>query len=777
MMIAKRKKLENQIFLQSLKGHIYDSLKILQKYIQINYDILIEFCDYWDIDSELFIKNLFLSIYFHDLGKLTNEFQENISLGKRSSRYPHAYYSFFLLNNMKFEHIFEEVPIEHLAILAHHTQLYSDIYGSYHNIRRPTFMDNKIIDFIDNIDEVYLDFDNYFELDNLLFNKKFKIKNVKINKLINKNNIKSNHFKDKFLLKSVFTYFFSILQLCDDFSSAHFSDFVKDFNGSATNFDEVLLSPEKYVLDIRNKDYINEEIFNNIKPYSFQKELLDKTSKFSLLFAPCGRGKTEASLSWALNALKKYNKNKIVFAMPTQVTSNAMWERLCNIFSMENVALFHGKSSIKLKNLENSEIIGDISSETFKGNVFFKPITVTTIDHVIYSFVHGFSQADFTLGNLQTSVLIFDEIHYYEENTLNHLYTLFGFLREMNIPHILMSGTLPNFITDYLPDYEMTKDIEGLNFEPFTIEYFDECLIRKDGYDLNNDLIKEIKNNYENGLKQFFIFNTVDRSSNFYRILKSQLQNYKIILYHSQFTHNHRVEKENEILDCSSKDDAFILIATQVIEISLDISADVMYTELAPPDALGQRGGRLNRKRKDGLFKMKIFDTESHLPYDENLIKKTKETLKLGSVSYDTFKIWCDEVYVDRTLEKTILTKFFNDSVLFGNKPYDVAFNEDNGNKLEIRKQTMQKVDVIPLDIYRNEESNLIVENQVKIPLWWIQKDEKENFEDSRSFYNVYKEFKYNTKSFIICSFDYSYEYGFNREKSSSFGVDEPIGL
>ncbi len=772
-MIAKREEKDGEIFFQSLKGHTYDSLKIFQYYIFLNQSVIEDFCEFWGIDLELFYKNLFLSIYFHDLGKLTKEFQENISVGKHSQRYPHAYYSFFLLNNMELNHIFEKVHIEYLAVLSHHTQLYSGIYSNIHNIERPTFLVNEINYFTENIFNIYDEFKDYFELDELNFKNDFKFKPISISKKINKNNIKSSNFHKKFLLKSVFTYFFSILQLCDDFSSAHFSEFLGKYNGKYCELDEVLLNPEKYVLSIGDKDYINDEIFFNIQPYSFQKELLNKTSKFALLFAPCGRGKTEASLSWALNALKKYNRNKIVFAMPTQVTSNAMWERLCKIFGMENVALFHGKSSIKLKNLENSEMVGDISSETFKGNVFFKPITVTTIDHVIYSFVHGFNQADFALGNLQSSVIIFDEIHYYEKNTLNHLYTLFGFLKEMNIPHILMSGTLPNFITNNLLDYDMTKDEEGLNFEPFVIEYFDNCLVEKDMGDLDGDILNEIKLNDKNDLKQFFIFNTVDRSQSFYFLLKSFLPDSKIILYHSQFTHNDRVQKEKEIMDFASRDGGFILVATQVIEISLDISADIMYTELAPPDALGQRGGRLNRKKKKDLFKMKIFNSESHLPYDEDLIQKTKETLKVGSVSYETFKIWCDEVYTDRILEKTNLTMFFNNSVLFGNKPSDVAFSEEEGNKLEIRQSSIQKVDVIPLDIYKNLESNLIVENQVKIPLWWIKKDENENSDDVRSFYNVYKEIGKKIKSFIICSFDYSYETGFIKEKKSSFQDEE----
>lgn len=770
MRVGKREEFNN-IYFQSLKGHSLDSLKILEKYIELNYDVIQEFCSYWDIDFNLFIKNLYTYIYFHDLGKLTKEFQNNIFNGKHSQRYPHAYYSFFILRNLNSGFLLKDIPIELLAILSHHSQLYSGIYSNHQNISKPTFYKEDISFFINDFFSVYNEFtDEEFtdeELNDLVF------KNVSIYKTIIKLIRKTNKFKNKFLLKSVFTYFFSILQLCDDFSSANFHYFIKKYDGDEKNFDNVLINPEIYVLDIKDKNYVDDFIFKDIQPYFFQHELLSIVSKFSLLFAPCGRGKTEASLSWALKALKKYNKNKIIFAMPTQVTSNAMWERLCKIFGRENVGLFHGKTFIKLKNLETSDSLDEVSSEVFKGNVFFKPITVTTIDHVIYSFVHGFSQSDFALGNLQTSVMIFDEVHYYEENTLNHLYTLFGFLKEMNIPHILMSGTLPNFITDKLPDYNMIIDEEGLNLESFSIEYYDECLVRTDNFDFNEILLNEIKLNDINGLKQFFIFNTVKRAQTFYFKLKSILPNTKIILYHSQFTHNHRVQKEIEILDHASKDEGFILIATQVIEISLDISADVMYTELAPPDALGQRGGRLNRKRKEGSFKMKLFDSESHLPYDEELINKTKEFLKVGPISYQTFKIWCDEVYDNRELNKTNLINFFNDSVLFGNRPIDVAFSEDKGNKLEIRKETLPKVDVIPLDVYHNEKDNLNVKNQVKIPLWWINKDEDETSEDCRSFYNESKDLGKKQRSFIICSFDYSYEYGFNTDEQSKFNEED----
>ncbi|WP_288570241.1 CRISPR-associated helicase Cas3' [uncultured Methanobrevibacter sp.] len=776
-MIAKRVVKNNKIFFQTLKGHTEDSLKILHSYFYNNYLVLEEFCKNWKIDLNLFLKNLFIAICFHDFGKLSIEFQENIINGRKSRHYPHAVYSFFLLDCIDYSKIIPEVSFENLAVLAHHTQLYKGIYSNFQNIKTPNFKNNDIDSFFRFMNHVYkdLNFDYYFDLDlsENDINWNYKFSPIKFAKLRKQYVLKTTRFKDKYMLKAVYSFFFSILQLCDDYSSANFEDFIRNNNSNDEIFDSVLDSPSKFVLNLRS-DYFN-QLFVGKKPYKFQNDIMENAYKFSLLFAPCGRGKTEASLAWALKVMEKYHKNKIIFAMPTQVTSNAIWERLCKIFGEHNVGLFHGKSFIKLKHEKIFNGLEDISSEVFKGNVFFKPITVTTIDHIIYSFVHGFNQSDFALGNLQSAVLIFDEVHYYETKTLNHLYSLFNILKMMNIPHNLMSGTLPNFFIKSLKDYKLIIDDEGLNLTPFKISYFNNELIQSnDSFQINNDLINEIRCNIDKNFKQFFIFNTVKRAQLFFKKLKLVLPNdYKIILYHSQFTYDDRIKKENEILFYSKINEGFILVATQVIEISLDISADIMYTELSPPDALGQRGGRLNRNNNsDKIYEMKIFKAEKYLPYSEELINSSNKYLKTGLISYNLIKEWCDNVYEGKVLKNTNLNKYFNDSVLFGNKPHDITFGEEYGNKLEIRSNDIQKIDVIPFDIYNNHEERLIIENQVKIPLWWIYEDENKNLNNSRNFYNVFKQHKNNELMFIICNFDYSYEYGFDKNKKSNRYVD-----
>lgn len=796
--LAKRYLKNEKEFFQTLEGHTIDSLSILNAYIENNSEVLSQFCRRWDLSSELFLKNLFISIYLHDIGKLTKEFQSNISQGKSSQKYPHAYYSFFLLNNVEYNQLVE-IPLEKLAVLGHHTQLHDGIYSDDEIFGKPKFLGDEINDFIKRSSDVYeyMEFEKYFKFDGLNVNEiNLNFKPTKARIILNKTKRNVSKFNKNLNLKSIFTYFFSILQLCDDYSSANFSRFIDNYEGTETLFGPVLDDPNKYVVKLNVKDPLK-TVFGDYEPYTFQKDLFEKAPKFSFLFAPCGRGKSEAAISWALNCMEKYNRNKIVFAMPTQVTSNAMWERLCTIFGEGSskkekkkygekyVGLFHGKSFIKLKSvligekddLDKKDIEG-LSGETFEGNIFFKPVTVTTIDHLIYSFVHGFRQADFALGNLQNAIIIFDEVHYYEKKTLNHLFTLFNLLREFKIPHLLMSGTLPDFIKKDADEYSEIIDFEGIEYMPFSFKLHNKELIKLPKKSdetsetskvyIDNESIEEIIKQYKKGFKQFVILNTVKRAQKFYKIIKMTLEKDierpNVILYHSQYTYNDRVKKESEIRE--SKKGPFILIATQVIEISLDISCDIMYTEVAPPDAIGQRGGRLNRKGK--TFKnqinheMKIFLPEKHLPYDENLLKVTQEKIKDGPVSYKDIKELCDNIYGDRELKKTNLTKIFRKCTLFGYRPIEIAFEDDEGRLLQIRDDKIQKIDVIPSVVYDNNETNLNVENQVKIPFWWYQNDQEESGEDLEFFEIVSRKFGKKEVFYVICKMYYDYDIGFH---------------
>lgn len=833
-------------YFQTLRGHTTDSLKILKAYIETNADVIEQFCNRWNLDKKSFLKNIFITIYLHDIGKLTKQFQENIKNGRSSQKYPHAYFGQFILKEIDFSRLIG-APIEKAAILGHHTQLYSQLYVLDENFATPYFLEGEINTFVQNAKDTYIElgFDAWFLFDGLnkisfpesrkFWGKLPRYRNDLMNEI--------SSFEDKEKLKSIFCYIFSILETCDDYSSAEFSEFISGYEGNTSVFDSVMEEATKYIPRlIVNNPY--EKVLGKNNPYDYQKEepgkLCGDVPLYGLLFAPCGRGKTETALIWALKTMKKYQRNKLVFALLTQITSNAMWERFCRLFDeylfsfelkndiilqsvaidsylkvqFENnkhslsskaniseldmkywkisdghleyilkkedtkisvyesgkkyVGLFHGKSFIKLKDEKErekqddedltTEDLDEVRGETFKGNVFFKPITVTTIDHLIYSFVHGFTQADFTLGNLQNAVIIFDEVHYYEKNpdhnksTLDHLATLFQILREMKIPNLLMSGTLPDFFVKEVKqinsEYEGPyTDNEGLFFEPFKLDISKEKLVTKKA--INKEILDEIIGNYHKGLVQFIILNTIERSKYIYDTLITNLPQSeelgRIILHHSQFTYQDREDKERDILHKlkTEKLRSFILVATQVIEISLDISCDIMYTELAPGDAIGQRGGRLNRKgmtwKSNGFeHTMKIFmpeeldeDTPKKKPYDPYLLKKTMEVMQDGPCSYLKLKKICDEVYSSyKLITPTSLKRVFNECSIFGYSPKEINFaDEEKGRLIQIRSDEYQKFDVIPWEYYAGDERNLIVEYQAKVPIWWYKQDEKEHGE------------------------------------------------
>ncbi|EHP88828.1 CRISPR-associated helicase/endonuclease Cas3 [Methanotorris formicicus] len=782
MILAKR---EGKVF-QTLKGHTYDALKIYKEYLERNFDVVDDFCNRWQIPTEKFIRNTFFTIYLHDIGKITEEFQNNIKIGKRSNKHPHPLYVLPIINNIEFDYLLD-IPIEVFAILSHHTQLYDNLYADYQQYKKGTFLIEEIKNFIKNSKDAYysLGFSKFFEFEELEINKIPKdAKPLELHKLRRKywietnNYIKSLSFDEKIKIKSIFSFMFSILQLCDDFASLNFSEYAKDKEGT---FDDVLENSKIYVPTLNIENPIS-FILKDYEPYKFQKELYNSKNKFVMLFAPCGRGKTEGALLWALNALKNFKRNKIILAMPTQVTSNAMYDRLIKIFGEENVGLFHGKSFIKLKDSKevgDEEDLEEIMDENFKGNVFFKPITITTIDHVICSFVHGFSQADFALGNIQSSVIIFDEVHYYEKYTLEHLLTLFDILRKMDIPHLLMSGTLPSFLINCLEGYEIVVDEDGLNYKPFKLECSENHLIwKEDGeWKVNEDIINEIIENYKKGLSQAIILNTVERAKEFYKAIRDKVP---AILYHSQFAYKDRVKKEAEIFNLEEMrkilNKPYVIVATQVIEISLDISVDIMYSELSPPDALGQRAGRLHRKGKNWKengkeYKLKIFFPYKHLPYNKELIEKTINYIKSYGkpLTYRDIKNFVDDVYKDYNLDTPSDLKLsFDEAILFGRHWTDIATEDEEGKFFRVRDEKFIKIDVVPQVYFdRLGEDALKTEYLAKIPLYLIMNELKTG--ELSHFQQFEKRIGRKSRKYWICSFKYTYEIGFDYKEEEEF--------
>ena len=143
-------------------------------------------------------------------------------------------------------------------------------------------------------------------------------------------------------------------------------------------------------------------------------------------------------------------------------------------------------------------------------------------------------------------------------------------------------------------------------------------------FELPEDKIEKIIREAESGKRVLVILNTVNFAQEVYRKLvekacSSSLEN-NIFLLHSRFTLEDRRNKETEYIEKfknpkpPTENIGEILVATQVVEASLDIDADVLFTEICPLDALIQRMGRVLRRYfyRDG----KVTNKSDNLEYD-----------------------------------------------------------------------------------------------------------------------------------------------------------------
>ena len=448
-----------------------------------------------------------------------------------------------------------------------------------------------------------------------------------------------------------------------------------------------------------------------------------------------------------------------------------MADRLAGIYGKEAVGIYHGKSLINKMMLceDEDDEYKEIKDQNFQSKNFMNPVCVTTVDHVLYSLIHAYKTSDFACGGLQTSVIVFDEIHYYEKTTMEYIYEALRILREMKIPHILMSATLPEFIIKDIKDqYHYIYDNEGMSYKPFIIKRINECLITKlDGeWNINQWFIKELIKNYKFGMRQTIIVNTVDKAQQFYEsiICLKEISQGDVLLFHGRFTVNDRIRKEHEIF-CKSGKYPFILIATQIIEISVDVSCNIMFTELAPFDALAQRGGRLNRKGTDHIVNgvnqtMYVFDIENTRPYAKNTgdeafkyLYNSWASIPDAPISYEEIKNIVDDIYKDEKLLQTEYTGLFLQSSLFGNTPEDVRgsrVDEDTGGYFCTRHSDFKQIDVIPsIKIPECVNNITSASNIIKIPQYLL-------FQFPEMFYNQ----EINGQMYRVCKFKYTYEKG-----------------
>ncbi len=691
-----------------------------------------------EFDKEKLRDLIFFSAYFHDIGKSTKEFQDAILNGKHS--YHGLYSASLLLDIEDFEYSDNEyfVNMLFLTVLTHHSIFHNGLYSEkkYYNF-----------EFLEDTENFFEDYKVYYE--HILqkkcnYNFKYEIENKeKLFDEINlylKDDIKNIKNLKNFRL--LYSYVLGILNIADWIASAKFDNFTPQIEFNKTFTKDIFIDKFKTIKRLENL---------NLKP--FQDEL-SKCIKSVLVEIPTGEGKTEGALLWAINNIRDKN-SKIIYTLPTTTTSNKLYERVEEIFEKENCGLVHSVAKVYLEDIyknESGKVDDNFKSEFLLQKSFNKPITVSTIDGVLKYFIN-IGRYNIATFNFLNSVIVVDEVHSYDLKLLGFIKRFLELAQELNIKVCLMSASIPNKIKQLLniDKFTLIKDEKLFNKKANEIIKIDS--------NLDEDL-ETIINHYKSGKKVLVVRNRIDNSVKTYNNLKDTCEN--ITLYNSQFKKIDRAKKENEIYDKLKENEAYILVATQVVEISLDIDFDVMFSDVAPIDSLIQRFGRVNRhKDENKIGKIFIYNSNEAKPYYDFMLKVTFETIQNGIYPISKYVEWLNSIYDELFEDKKTKNKV---SGLFqkGYDKFDLTLKTLNAISKSSDNYDLRDIEFIKQDFLLKDdfyEDRLDFKFTISLPLY---------FKDKYQIERDNKKTKYP-----VLNLDYKYDIGIINDKEGGIITDD----
>ena len=545
----------------------------------------------------------------HDIGKASPVFQKRLN-GKSSGVYTpfrHEIASCFFLS------LFDEDIHPQLIemVIGHHKSVINDI------------RDKGILDLEENRDDIFKlhakDWDVWSK-DALTILKSFGIKTREISiEEAEENYEKVLEYCEEKVREQGYSEWRGLLMASDHFASA-LSEKTEEYT--------------KRIFKTPNLTFYNRQ--HHLYPLSLKESNSDKPH--TMVVASTGAGKTDY--------LFRRCKERVFYTLPFQASINAMYKRVLTDLKPTNpdidIRLLHSSSSIVLKGKSPEE-------KVIQGHVG-SAIKVLT-PHQIASVIFGTRGFEAMALDLKGCDVILDEIHTYTDITRAIVLKIVEVLKHLGCNIHIGTATMPSILYNRIIETLGKKNVHEVKLDNEELDQFDRHTIHK--LDDWNNTDTAITDHLEQNHKVLIVCNRVKDAQEQYKQLKDQYPNIPILLIHSRFKRGDRNEKEQMLIgldengattnqfNTSSK--ACIVVSTQVVEVSLDISFDIMITQAAPLDALIQRFGRVNRKRTEktiGIYKPIYVlappqDKKEALPYDLNTVIKSYEVLPNNEVLHE----------------------------------------------------------------------------------------------------------------------------------------------
>lgn len=335
-------------------------------------------------------------------------------------------------------------------------------------------------------------------------------------------------------------------------------------------------------------------------PRAFQNKLAKiPPGDVGLVTAGCGSGKTIGAYMWAQ---QKAVKRKLFFCYPTTGTATEGFRDYALEFSREDSAtarLLHSRSAADLRYMltngggDDDDEQVPISQKLMKSSIsaWGSRLVVCTA-HQVLGLMQNHLGGLCLLPAIANSAVVFDEIHLFDDRMFA---VLLDFLDTFpNTPTLLMTASLQNWRREQLRQRLDRRLHEvGGPAEWESAPRYRFCSPQ--------DSIpwERVKSALHERRKILIVANTVGRAVQIWDMAVEQCSELadRIYCFHSRFKYSCRRERHREVVDALQRDATgpALAVTTQVCEVSLDISADLLVSELAPIPAMIQRLGRLNR--------------------------------------------------------------------------------------------------------------------------------------------------------------------------------------
>ena len=539
-------------------------------------------------------------------------------------------------------------------------------------------------------------------------------------------------------------------------------------------------------IDLHEKKLVKniEKFLNGKELRPAQKFMKMNRDKNLIVIAPTGSGKTEASLLWM-------NGEKSFYTLPLKVSSNAIYLRIKENYEYKDVALLHSDAmAVYIREYNGNE---DIGEKYERSKMLSQPLTVCTVDQ-LFRFVYRALGTEIFAATLKYSKLVLDEIQAYEPRVIATIIYGLKMIQEMGGKFAIITATFPPVLKYFMEQYGLvegkqyiSKDFTGKEYQ---VEKYPRHKVEIRHSEMNLDEIRLRGKNR----KVLVICNTVSKAQKLYKKLEGE----NVWLLHSKYIRRDRAFLERKIMGFSESGESGIWITTQIVEASLDIDFDILYTEMCTADSLLQRMGRCNRKGRycPNEANIVVFDNRNGVSegkrrsvYEDKLYDRSLELLSKYEhilFSEDKKTAYMNEVYsVDGVKETIYFENIQKDLKLFS----EIHPTEYSADEAEVRD--IRSVTIVPENVY--------VENQnlFEYGVEFLKKPNmsrearsliKSKLENLTLSLNLYQKFpaevdrttiglSENRKITDIHRAQYNYEFDIERGKGRGILFDEQLEL